>query len=128
MVEVDLDKFRAQLIACKTVGELNEPRIDKKSYLQSACAQGFVKHVQAVIDRATDLQDAQEVLDCRASDELQQWTPLFFAINSGPNGFPEVTTLLLRAGCDINKRCCDERGIPRCASVRCRCQDQRCQW
>ena len=47
-----------------------------------------------------------ELLDSR--EENDQQTPLFFAIRSAPNGFPEIIQLLIKNGCNINLR--DKQG------------------
>ena len=109
MVELDLAKFKTELEACNSIQALNEPKIDGKSYLHSACAQGFVRHTQAIIEQAEKLQDVESVVNYAAPEALKKQTPLFFAVNSGPNGFPEVVIILLKAGCNVNARDSDGR-------------------
>ena len=33
---------------------------------------------------------------------LSGWTPLFFAVASGPNGHPDIVNLLLKNGANVN--------------------------
>lgn len=57
-----------------------------------------------MIDRAQTLHVKDELLDGRARDDdvYFAWTPLFFAVVSGPNGHPDVVGLLLKAGSEVN--------------------------
>lgn len=68
------------------------------------CAQGFHRQALAVIDRASTLQILGEVVDGRARDDdvYRSWTPLFFAVVSGPNGHPEIVNLLIKNGSQVN--------------------------
>ena len=116
MVELDLKKFTEQVFACKTVEQLNEPIIDGKTLLQSAASQGFIRHCQAVIDKAKLLQEVETVVDCRAGAAHKFWTPLFFAINSGPNGHPDVVSMLLKYKCQVNQGDADGKTALNCAS------------
>ena len=66
--------------------------------LHVICAQGFVRHAQALLERAKTLQILDEVVDVTARDDdvYRSWTPLFFAVVSGPNGHPDIVSLLLK--------------------------------
>lgn len=45
-----------------------------------------------------------EVVDAPAKDDdiYRCWSPLFFAVVSGPNGHPEIVNLLLRNQAEVN--------------------------
>ena len=68
------------------------------------CAQGFVRHAQALLDRARTLQILSEVVDVAARDDdvYRSWTPLFFAVVSGPNGHPDIVSLLMKNRAQVN--------------------------
>ena len=57
-----------------------------------------------MITRAEALQSLNDVIETKASPESQNWTPLFFAVASGPNGHPELVSILVRKGADVNVR------------------------
>ena len=56
------------------------------------------------MDRAQTLQIREEVVDVREKDDdvYRTWTPLFFAVVSGPNGHPDIVNLLLKNGAQVN--------------------------
>ena len=64
----------------------------------------------ALIERAQALRISFEVVNARARDDdvYRTWTPLFFAIASGPNGHPEIVSLLLKYEAEVNLR--DNKG------------------
>lgn len=66
--------------------------------LHVICSQGFVRHAQALLERAKTLQILDEVVDATAHDDVMYhaWSPLFFAVASGPNGHPELVNILLK--------------------------------
>ena len=43
-------------------------------------------------------------MDVRAQDDesYKSWTPLFFAVASGPNGHPDIVSLLLKHKAQVN--------------------------
>ena len=57
-----------------------------------------------MIERAKTLQILEEVIDVTAKDDdtYRAWSPLFFAVVSGPNGHPEIVNLLLRNHAQVN--------------------------
>jgi len=64
------------------------------------CASGYTKYAQLLITAATKKQVLFELLD--AIDEKDGQSPLFYAIRSAPNGFPEIIYLLVKSGCSVN--------------------------
>ena len=56
-----------------------------------------------MLNRATDLKCLEELVEARAGASKQNWTPLIFAVVSGPNGHPEIVQQLLKAGCRVNE-------------------------
>ena len=72
--------------------------------LHVICSQGFVRHAQALLDRAQTLQIRDEVVDATARDDdmYKEWSPLFFAVVSGPNGHPDIVNLLLKNHAQVN--------------------------
>ena len=60
--------------------------------LHLASSLGLIKHVQAIVDK---VKSKHEFLDLTSSEGK---TALIYAITSGPNGNPEVVSILLKAG------------------------------
>ena len=42
-------------------------------------------------------------MPARDDDVYRSWTPLFFAVVSGPNGHPDIVNLLLKNQAEVNK-------------------------
>ena len=57
-----------------------------------------------MIARSEVLQSLSDVIEAKASVESHNWTPLFFAVASGPNGHPELVSILVKKGADVNVR------------------------
>ena len=58
-----------------------------------------------MLEHAKLTKNCDDVIETQADVEtFKAWTPLFFAIASGPNGHPEIVNLLLRNGADANAR------------------------
>lgn len=104
----DLEAFKAALKQCNKEDLLGLGKDGQPNHgltcLHVICAQGFLRHASALIDRAITLQILSEVIDAQAKDDdiYRTWTPLFFAVVSGPNGHPEIVNLLLKNHCEVN--------------------------
>ena len=57
-----------------------------------------------MIARSEVLHSLSDVIEAKASAESHNWTPLFFAVASGPNGHPELVSILVKKGADVNVR------------------------
>ena len=101
----DFAKFESALT--KTAPEdVTHPVQDGRNILHIICASGYTKYAQLLLTAATKKNILLELLDSK--EEKDQQTPLFFAIRSAPNGFPEIINLLIKSGCNVNLR--DKRG------------------
>lgn len=90
----DLLQFRSLLAACP-VAEMTAHRVKGLNCLHLACSLGLIRHVQAIVDR---LGTETSALDSLSDGDTKHWSALMFAIGSGPNGQPEIVSILLRAG------------------------------
>jgi len=77
-----------------------------RSLLHVMCNQGFIRNTEAVLEHAKQSNKFKDIIEVRAADgdAYKSWTPLFFAVVSGPNGHPEIVNLLLRNAADANAR------------------------
>ena len=97
----DFPKFESLLN--KTSREtIKSPIQDGRNILHIICASGYTKYAQLLLTAASSKKILQEMLD--SQEERDQQTPLFFAIRSAPNGFPEIINLLIKSGCNVNIR------------------------
>jgi len=97
----DFAKFESALT--KTAPEdITKPIQDGRNILHIICASGYTKYAQLLLTAATKKNILLELLDSK--EEKDEQTPLFFAIRSAPNGFPEIINLLIKSGCNVNLR------------------------
>lgn len=97
----DYPKFESTLAKCP-LDSLTSPIQDGRNILHIICASGFTKYAHLLLIAATKKGILLDLLDSR--EEKEQQTPLFFAIRSAPNGFPEIIQLLIKSGCNVNLR------------------------
>jgi len=97
----DFAKFESALT--KTPPEdITKAIQDGRNILHIICASGYTKYAQLLLTAATKKNILMDLLDSKEEKDLQ--TPLFFAIRSAPNGFPEIINLLIKSGCNVNLR------------------------
>ena len=97
----DFPKFESALTKV-TPEQMTLPIQDGKNILHLICASGYTKYAHLLLTAATKKGTLLDLLDSR--EEKDQQTPLFFAIRSAPNGFPEIIQLLIKQGCNVNLR------------------------
>lgn len=101
----DFPKFESALT--KVAPEaMTLPIQDGRNILHIICASGYTKYAHLLLTAASKKGILLDILDSKESTAHQ--TPLFFAIRSAPNGFPEIIHLLIKQGCNLNLR--DKQG------------------
>ncbi len=101
----DYAKFES-LLAKTPPEQLTAGLVDGRTLLHIISSSGYTKYAHLLITSATKKGVLNDMLDSREPKDNQ--TPLFFAIRSSPNGFPEIITYLIKNGCNINLR--DSKG------------------
>jgi ankyrin repeat protein len=101
----DYPKFESAL-AKTSPEDLGKELVDGRTLLHIICSSGYTKYAQLLVTSAIKKGVLSDILDSREPKDNQ--TPLFFAIRSAPNGFPEIIMLLIKSGCNVNLR--DKRG------------------
>ena len=101
----DFAKFES-LLAKTQPEQLTVGLIDGRTLLHIISSSGYTKYAHLLITAAIKKGVLTDMLDSREPQDNQ--TPLFFAIRSAPNGFPEIITLLIKNGCNVNLR--DKKG------------------
>jgi ankyrin repeat protein len=97
----DFAKFESALTKTPPE-EITKSSQDGRNILHIICASGYTKYAQLLLTAATKKNILMDLMDSKEEKDLQ--TPLFFAIRSAPNGFPEIINLLIKSGCNVNLR------------------------
>lgn len=82
--------------------DITSPIQDGRNILHIICSSGYTKYANLLLTAADKKNILIDLLDSK--EERDSQTPLFFAIKSAPNGFPEIISLLIKSGCNINLR------------------------
>ena len=70
------------------------------------CKEGNKENIITIINILKNKNIHREVLN---SQDNKGWSPIYYAIDTGENGYPEIVDLLLKNGSEVNYK--DSKGI-----------------